>query len=240
MSIRVPTAFGPLLVAMALCWLFGSRPAAALPELIAGFDLDQVSTPRFTLDGFQSVTTCTLAPGQTPSPVCSAFFDVVPATGIHAGYLTGQRPSSDIRTLPFDAELDADLWSDGHLAPFLGATLRISGLTPGASYMLLIFARGGGGSFGSTTSFQVDGSPVESVRFDPQIANDVSSRTTLMIPVEVGPHSWIDVGFGSPTVGIQGIVNGFALAVPEPSTAALVTLGLVVIAGFNRVPRRRV
>lgn len=235
------TVLGSLVVAAVLCcWLFGSRPAEALPEIIAGFDLDQVSTPRFTLEGFQSVTTCTLAPGQTASPACSAFFEVVPTTGIHAGYLTGQRPSSDIRTLPFDAETDADLWSDGHLAPFLGATLRISGLTSGASYVLLIFARGGGGSFGSTTSFAVDGSPVGSVRFNPQIANDVSSRTTLMIPVEVGPQPWIDVGFGSPSVGIQGIVNGFALAVPEPSTAALTTLGLVVVASLRRPPRRRV
>ena len=212
-----------------------SSAAQALPDLIFGGDMDVLSMPRFTQAGFASITTCTFAPGQVPPAACSGFTEVVPDGVIGAGYLAGKRPSTDVRRLPSESEVDADLWSDGHVTPVGGATLRISGLQEGDAYDLLIFGEGGGGVLGIKTFFEVDGTVVGSILG----AGGSGVRETLQVPVVVGSDGWIDVRFYGGTVVGGGVVHGLALAVPEPGTGLLSAVGLCVLAGLRRTRQTR-
>lgn len=209
--------------------------ASAVPEVFWGADFDQVSQPRFTEPGFQSVTPCTFIAGESPGAACASFAHFAPGGQVAAGYLGGHRPFTDIRFQPPDSSAQADLWTDGHMAPPIEAILRIAGLEPGAAYVLFVFTRGNA-TTGITTYFSVGGQPIATLVSDPQLANDVSSRVTMEIPVVAGPAGWIDLGFRSDLgAGVGGVVHGVALAIPEPGSLALAAAGLALLGGLRRV-----
>ncbi len=212
-----------------------ANEASALPEFLWGFDFDQVSHPRFPQAGFGSVTTCTFAAGEAPGAVCAPYAEFAAVGQVAAGYLGGHRPFTDTRFQPPDSSVEADLWTDGHMAPPIEAVLRIAGLEPGAAYVLFVFTRGGAAA-GIATYFSVGGQPIATLVSDPQLANDVSSRVTLEIPVVAGPEGWVDFGFRSDLgAGVGGVVHGVALAIPEPGSLALAAAGLALLGGLRRV-----
>ncbi len=115
------------------------------------------------------------------------------------------------------------------------AVLTISGLT-GSQYDVYVFGSNSGGNAGGT--FTVNGSAAQSTTGAPfgdtppfvlgrdyvEFTNVVASGGTIAITAANGG-----------TLGPVGVLNGFQLvAVPEPSTLALLAVGLIASVGLAR------
>jgi hypothetical protein len=188
----------------------------ALPEFLYGFDMDQVSTPRFTQVGCQSVTTCTLTQGESPTAACTAFVEFPPEGAVGAGYLATERPSTDFRIEPVSTDAPL-LWSDGHLVSFEEAKLRITGLAPG-QYGLILLSHNPAGSVFDKSAFEVNGQSVG-------VISDLFLIQTLTVPVVVVEGGAIDIRYQR-VGGLWGVLNG-VLVVPEPNALLLLGLGAV-------------
>lgn len=197
-------------------------PAAAAPQFAYGFDLDPISVPRFTEAGFQSVTTCTLARGETTPIGCESLAPAPPPTGPWGGYLAAGLALTGFRVLPLgDASASTDLWADGHrVLPLGAATLRISGLVPGR-YDVYLFSADPNPT---TTRFELNGQDVGVIAgnsSDPHL--DLSA--TLIYPIDVGASGTLDIRYHGDGFGF-GTLNGVAFVVPEPASVLLVMAGL--------------
>lgn len=210
--------------------VFAATPAAATPQFAYGFDLDQISLPRFTEVGFQSVTPCTLARGETASIGCETLAPAPPPTGAWGGYLAAERAFNDFRVLPLgDASVSTDLWGDGHrVLPGAAATLRLSGLAPGR-YDVYLFSADPNPT---STRFQLNGQDagvISGSASDP----DLDASATLIGSVDVGASGILDLRYlGSDF--LFGTLNGVALAIPEPATALFLAAGLTSLALLKR------
>ncbi len=233
---------GAVAFAAAVALGLAASPAAALPEFLAGFDLEQDTTGARTEPGFQSVTECTFAPGESSScPAAITRFG--PSVGIGAGYLGGTDPSHRPNT-GFDQDLgppgvpNEDLWSDGHSDGLLGTvspTLRIYGLAEGDYVLMLLSHRLQ--VVGAKTAFLVNGAPVGEIESlsDP---TDLLAEQSLSVPVHVGPDGFVDVTFMPAGPIYTGHLNGVLVLVPEPSAGLLLAAGLIALAARRAGPGR--
>ena len=199
--------------------------ARALPVFTFAWDMDPISTPRFTQPGTVSVTTCTFHLGEPAGP-CGKDAEF-PTQDPVAAYTAATRPGHDVRTVPVggDAGGALDLWSDAHLVESaMTATLEIRGL-PAGTYQLWLLSHNASGSPGDSTRFTVNGQLAGTVKNIPVNAGDLLASQTLVLPVLVDSSGILRIRFepGSPT-SLFGTLNGVGL-VPEPAIALLLAAG---------------
>ena len=220
-------------IAVGLLILLPPVEGMALPEYLYGFDMDQVSTPRFTQTGFQSVTTCTLAPGETPTPACAGIVEYPPSGQVGAGYLAADRPADDFRISPVVTDAP-DLWEDGHRVSlaYPDATLRIVGLDPGP-YTVMLLSHNPAGTVLDETIFNVEGS-IGTIENITPLATDPFLVQTLSIPVIVDQSGIIDIQFSRSVEALSGVLNG-VLIVPEPRAWLLLGVGIAALMAVRRL-----
>lgn len=210
-----------------------ASPVAALPAFTYGFDLDPDTSGLNTQAGFQRVSICMFAQGETPSGCLPSIVEFGPA-GTGAGYRAGARPFTFVGfTLQATPDAPA-LWRDGHQVT-LGAeaVLRLYGI-PAGSYELVLLSHHAAALI--DTDFRVDGVDVGGITGDSN-ATDLLAQQSLTVPVVVGEDGLLDVSFrqGDPTK--PGQLNGLLL-VPEADAAGLVIVGLGLLGTLGRKPAR--
>lgn len=223
-----------LVAALAVGSLLAAGSAQALPDYLYGFDMDSDTSGLNTQAGFQAVTICTFAPGETPSSYCP-ISEEGPA-GVGAGYLADRDPiTAALITLgtPTDAP---DLWSDLHSISFDGIPgleepdvverrLKIYGLAPG-DYTVILLSHVP--SIGASTTFSIDGVDVGTIVGVPN-PSDLWAEQTLSVPVTVGASGEIVVGFRPTAYKLNSAILNGVLIVPEPGSSLL--LGSLLLAG---------
>lgn len=221
-------ATGILVLALA-----GLAPRGASALL---YDMDQVSIPRFTEPGAQSVQPCSYLAGATPSVLCEA-------TGADfgpTGYTSGGQPVGDFRAAPQMATAMLDLWSDGHRVLGTGATLVIGGLLPGAPYDVTVMSHFPVGTAFDSTIFQIedlDPFEIQNVPLPPS-GSDLFALQARTVPVLADAAGTITIFYRSENPLGSGVLNGVELRlVPEPTTLVLLGSGLAWLGGRSR--RRR-
>lgn len=207
-----------------------SQARAGQLEFPFGFDMDAGGP---TQAGFQSVTTCTLTPGSTPTPACQRFVDF-PTGSVGAGYLPSQRPITGFSVQPVGPTDSPDLWSDGHRVSGEQATLRITGLPP-RDYLLTLLSHFPGGSSLDRTVFVVNEVSVGGISNIPEPSADLFLLQTLTVAVQVDETGIIDIHYGRSGLGLSGTLNGVLLAIPEPASLWLLMLGALAGVGASRL-----
>jgi hypothetical protein len=214
--------------------VLGAQGAQALPDYLYGFDMDSDTSGLNTQAGFQAVTICTFAPGETPSSFCPISSEGPP--GVGAGYLAGRDPITAALITP-GAPTDAPkLWNDVHSISFDGIPgltdpdlverrLKIYGLAPG-DYVVVLLSHVT--SIGASTTFSIDGTEVGTI-VGISSPSDLWAEQSLSVPVTVGASGEFVVGFRPTAFKINSAHLTGVLITPEPGAGLL--LGSLIAAG---------
>jgi hypothetical protein len=214
--------------------VLGAGSARALPDYLYGFDMDSDTSGLNTQAGFQAVTICTFAPGETPSSYCP--ISTEGPAGVGAGYLAGRDPITAALITPGAASDAPDLWNDVHTISFDGIPglndpelverrLKIYGLAPG-DYVVVLLSHVT--SVGASTDFSIDGVGVGTI-VGVSTPSDLWAEQSLSVPVTVGQSGEIVVGFRPTGFKINSAHLTGVLIVPEPASGLL--LGSLLAAG---------
>ena len=116
-------------------------------------------------------------------------------------------------------------------------TITLAGLLPNQAYSLFLYNAADNNSGVRTTVFTVNGNNLNSI-WDATSSTLISGVTYVNFPSALSDGSGVLV-INVAGAGGEGDINGFQLlAVPEPSSLALFSTGLLALLGYRRSFRR--
>jgi hypothetical protein len=223
---RATQRFGLIILGLAALTLFSGQARAAVI-----YTQGQITGDADVLNIGTVVVANNLGAGAVPVTINGVAFGN--STAGLSGFVNATGDFSN--QFPVGSPLDL-LLSDLAVQPLAASTsLTLSGLSPGQDYLLQIFLSNVTNSTGMTSRLTIQGQAYDIQNFGLN-ADFIRAEFIASSSTEV-----VTFGKGSLTQSDRMIVNAYALeavAVPEPSTLALLTLGGAALTGWRRWRKR--
>ncbi|MEX2308378.1 MAG: hypothetical protein WD738_12325 [Pirellulales bacterium] len=220
---------------LAVASVLGPPKVLAAPVLAVDFGRVTATGPTPVQPGFSGMA------GAPVEPLSSAPFGPYTVTVSGEGFFSAGFNAGNVD--PSVAALYEDYYYHNSTTNGVGITLSIAGVTPNTPYDVTLWSYDEDNIFSPTpTTWGPTGSTSGTsgvvVNFAAPYPTDLSyNRTTIRVN---STTSTLDI-FGTTTAGSGGTrLNGFKLSrIPEPCTAALTTMGALLLLGFQSVFRAR-